>query len=547
LRLDEPRRKAVVVVLLFAFPIAYGGIGQLLGQDTSWDLRNYHYADPYWLLANHMKDVMPAQLQTYYSPVLDIPFYFAVNHFTPRVTGFLLALVQGSSFPILYFIGRRFTIRRLVALGLAALGMLTAGALGELGTIMGDTLTAPFFLGAILLGLRAQGRDPGSEIRAGSGAMHSVGPVFIACAIAGVGTGLKLSGLPIGLGIVCAFPLTTKGVALRITKGLAAAGGLVVGLALSYGWWGYELAERYSNPILPYMNQFFHSLYAPWASNTDTTALPHGILEILFYPFVWTLDSRRVGNYFVELSLVFLELLLLTLFLSSAIRAVRDRERFRLFDTVGQRFLITTVVVSYFVWAVEFGMYRYFIPIEMLSFVAILVCLQALRSRIPIREFEQFGNQLAIGTLVGIVVMSVAFEVPQSWGRSAWSQHYFSASIPSRLTTEPSAFLMLGGNPDGYIVPLFPTDDFFAQVQGNLPPTPFVEKAISKTVAGYRRVYIIWSDPPPKHISPLVLRLSDAKTARSYGFLVDWTSCVDLPADVGAKAHELHVCQLTSA
>ena len=242
---------------------------------------------------------MPAQLQTYYSPVLDIPFYFAVNHLTPRLTAFLLGVVQGTSFPILYLIARRFTPLRLLALALAALGMFTAGAIAEIGTVMGDTLTAPFLLGAILLGLMSLDVTPGPGI----GSRRGSALVFGACGLAGIGTGLKLSGLSIALAVACTFPLTAKGARQRMVAAVAAGCGLVAGVLISYGWWGYELSARYGNPILPYFNQVFHSLYAPWQANTDPTNKPHGILEILFYPVVWTLHPRRVsGPYFQELS-----------------------------------------------------------------------------------------------------------------------------------------------------------------------------------------------------------------------------------------------------
>ncbi len=127
----ENRQKRWTFLLLLFFPFVYAGVSQLLGQDVDFDLQNYHYFDSYWVLVNHMRDVTPAQLQTYLSPLLDVPFYFATQHFPPRLTGSLLAAIQGTAFPLLYLINRHFTARRLVALALAGLGMFTAGALGK--------------------------------------------------------------------------------------------------------------------------------------------------------------------------------------------------------------------------------------------------------------------------------------------------------------------------------------------------------------------------------------------------------------------------------
>jgi hypothetical protein len=80
-------------------PLLFGLGALLLGQDASWDLRDYHYYNPYAFLNNRMSfDVAPAQLQTYYNPMLYIPFYFMVNYLPPPAVGLLLGTVQGINF-----------------------------------------------------------------------------------------------------------------------------------------------------------------------------------------------------------------------------------------------------------------------------------------------------------------------------------------------------------------------------------------------------------------------------------------------------------------
>ena len=227
--LPSPERdlsKQWTVALLVASPLLYAGISQLLGQDTDWDLQNYHFFDSYWLLVNHMRDLTPAQLQTYISPILDVPFYLAADHISPRLTGYLVAAVQGLSFPLLYLINRHFTSRRWVALSLAGLGMLSAGALSELGTIMGDTLVAPLFFGAILIGLHSLDASRSQKYPR----LARATLIVSASALAGVAAGLKLAELPIAVGIAAAFPLVSGTVFQRIGKGLLAIGGLALGI-----------------------------------------------------------------------------------------------------------------------------------------------------------------------------------------------------------------------------------------------------------------------------------------------------------------------------
>ena len=67
---ENDRGKRWTICLLVLFPIVYAAFSQVLGQDTNWDLQNYHYFDSYWLLVNRMRDVVPARLQTYLSPFL---------------------------------------------------------------------------------------------------------------------------------------------------------------------------------------------------------------------------------------------------------------------------------------------------------------------------------------------------------------------------------------------------------------------------------------------------------------------------------------------
>jgi hypothetical protein len=538
-RPDDERWRTVTIAILVAFPFLYGGVSQFLGQDVNWDLQNYHYFDPYWLLVNHMRDILPAQLQTYYSPFLDVPFYDAVNRISPRLLAFLIAVVEGTSFPILYLIGRHFTKSRLIALGLAALGMFTAGAISELGTILGDTLIAPLLLGAVLLGLHSMEND---RLRSGMAPLPWL--VLAAGGLAGVATGLKPSALPVAFGIIVAISLGSAGVRRRLARLVVGGFGLVVGGLIAYGWWGYELWARYRNPFLPYLNQFFHSAYAPKASNTYI--ISRSIWTFLLDPVIWTLNPLRVNeSNFVELSMLFLELVLVVLVISSAIKAVKEKQRFRLFDNARQRYLMTVVVVSYFAWVIEFGIYRYLIPVEMLSFVAIFICLQAMRTRIPIPEFASVGKQLVIGTMAGIVILSLVTEVPGNLGRTSWTSRTFSATIPADLTASPSAFLMLGLQPNGYVVPLFPSDDFFAQLQGNLPPTPVVKQQIIRTASDYRHKYILWSGSPPHHVSAFEQLLSDGATAKAYGYRVSWNQCASFPSTVGAQIHHFHVCPLT--
>src|SRR5690606_2894984 len=62
---------AVVLVSAALFSAA----AVVLGQDVSWDTLNYHAYNPHaWLHGRLHFDLQPAMRQTYFNPLLDVPF-----------------------------------------------------------------------------------------------------------------------------------------------------------------------------------------------------------------------------------------------------------------------------------------------------------------------------------------------------------------------------------------------------------------------------------------------------------------------------------------
>ena len=61
--------------------LLFGGSASLArGTDATWDLRNYHFYNPWALLHGRLYlDYAPAQIQTYLNPLPDLPFYALVR------------------------------------------------------------------------------------------------------------------------------------------------------------------------------------------------------------------------------------------------------------------------------------------------------------------------------------------------------------------------------------------------------------------------------------------------------------------------------------
>jgi hypothetical protein len=171
----------------------------------------------------------------------------------------------------------------------------------------------------------------------------------------------------------------------------------------------------------------------------------------------------------------------------------------------------------------------------MISFTVIFICLQAISTQIGWKPVVSVG-------IIALALLCIISEQPMNQGRSAWSATYFSASIPKSLMHRSAAFLMLGTNPDAYVVPYFPKQDYFAQIEGDLPPTPYLRRIIVKDLSAYRDAFTIWEDPVWQTRTVFADAVQDQ--VEVYGFQVDWNSCNRFPASVGAVPEEFHTCRL---
>src|SRR5947208_14755419 len=116
----------------------WAGFVILLGKDTSWDFRNYHWYAPYALLNHRMAiDVAVAHQASYYNPYLDIPFYWLAGHTRAWIVLGLLGAAQGANMVPLYLMARA-SLRVNVS---QADIKLMAGALSLLGLVGALTLT----------------------------------------------------------------------------------------------------------------------------------------------------------------------------------------------------------------------------------------------------------------------------------------------------------------------------------------------------------------------------------------------------------------------
>jgi len=151
--------------LLAVAPILSGLYALYAGQDTNWDLRNYHFYNPFAFLFNRMgQDIAVGHVATYYNPLMHLPFYWAVTSFSPKIIGFMLGVMAGFNVWLLYGIARQWIglPRRdwtvWACVGVAAVGASGAMNRAEIGTSFGDNIMSLPVLAAIWLVLRFRAR-----------------------------------------------------------------------------------------------------------------------------------------------------------------------------------------------------------------------------------------------------------------------------------------------------------------------------------------------------------------------------------------------------
>src|ERR1700743_1180846 len=140
-------KEALFLGLVILF---WGAFVIVLGKDTSWDFRNYHWYAPYAFLNNRMGfDVVVAHQASYYNPFLDIPFYLLATHTHAWIALGVMGMVQGANVVPLYLIGPEgfaITDRKLAAGALAVAGEFGALTLTEFGTTYYDNVMSVLVL-----------------------------------------------------------------------------------------------------------------------------------------------------------------------------------------------------------------------------------------------------------------------------------------------------------------------------------------------------------------------------------------------------------------
>lgn len=450
---------SIYIFTLLLIPLGIGFLSLTLGQDTNWDLQNYHLYNPYAYLNGRInQDLAPAGAQSYFNPFIDILYYQAINLCDAKLVGFGLGFLQGLNFIVIFFISRN-VINPLkhgakLSFFLAISGVLTVAFLSEIGTTFHDSLTAIFSLSSLLIitsniSSIYDNKNKGIVI------------TLFAGAIVGFGTGLKLVVLIFAVALFLSFFTLTISWQNRLKFAIVFGFGIVLGWLVTGGYWAYLIWQNFGNPLFPFFNNIFHGDFAPYESIRDDRFLPKSLLENIFYPIIFTLDPNRVGE------LKYIQYSWLSVFI--AIVAFLVARLFTIFSnkfslrplTPNNRFVICYFCFAYLLWLNTFGIYRYLTSIELLTpLILFLIVIQLLKSKWTALIAVVFIGILTIVNLRGVV----------DWGRAGWANPVVRLEQNELNTNEPSA-IFLGGQPLAWVIPPLSAKTPFIQAVPNFPVT----------------------------------------------------------------------------
>jgi hypothetical protein len=432
-------------LLLVLVCVGAGFLSILLGPDHYWDLRYYHLYAPWaYLHDRYLYDIGPAQEQGFLNPTADFLLYGLISsplNEAPRIVAFIMGAVHGINAALLLAIVCQVirppeSVERLTLRGAAWLmGVSGAGFVGLLGTSSNDLTCALFVLASLLGVLKVAERAGGRGTWRG----------FAAAGLwAGVGLGLKYTSafMVPGLGAVAVLAALRQ----RTIVGL-----IVFGVAAGLGFFalaGHHLLtlwNAFGNPFFPYLNQIFQSPYFEPTAIWDPRFIPDSFWKLLTFPFYWA----KTNTYVVSeptfrdwrAAIAYVAMVIGVLGLAAGWPRKGRRLHEVLAQTPGLGLVFAFVVVSYFSWALEFGYYRYAVPLEMLTGVVTMGALIWLVD----------DRRLRMAAAIAVLAMAVTTTVHLDWGRRPYTDKYVEVQVPP--LPPRSIVLVATWDPVAYFIP----------------------------------------------------------------------------------------------
>jgi hypothetical protein len=189
-------------------------------------------------------------------------------------------------------------------------------------------------------------------------------------------------------------------------------------------------------------NDIFKSPYAEPASFLDKRFIPKTWFDSVFYPFEWAFDGRpglvsEFGFRDIRIATALsLDALVVLISCHSRIHS-RPKEA-----STGRshRALIIFVFVAYLLWLGTFSIYRYLLPLELLSGAVIVLAIGRL---VPMKAWAAVA-----GATAALCVATTNF---LEWGHRPLEERYIKVTVPPLSSN--TLVVVVGGDPISFFIP----------------------------------------------------------------------------------------------
>ena len=358
------------VIIFFSLLLLSGLYSLFRGQDFNWDLRNYHFYNPYAFLNNRLLfDIEPVGVHSYFSPMLDIFNYLIIRNLTPMLGAFVLGAASGlfafavyKIIRLIYTQDMKLSLIRssnpslymasiLLSLVLAITGFAN---LTQIGTTMNENFIAIPVTWSYYYLLRYQNTSRNKFL-------------WFSGFLVGIALGLKLTAIIFVLALVISFiALNYRKFFSLSTVGFGVA--IIVGFVLINGIWMFKMYQVFGNPFFPSFGSWFNPATATNFVR-DTTFLPKDLLHAVFLPIYLLFPN----NLTCEQTLVEPRYALFLFLFIGAIFKAKDFFKNNLF-----KLLFINLIVGYVFWESIFSIQRYTVSLEALCGILSIVLLNYL-------------------------------------------------------------------------------------------------------------------------------------------------------------------------
>lgn len=539
--LNKPQAPLVAAIIV---PLLFGFYSVILGADANWDLYNYHVYAPFALMNGKVSiDLAPAGFQGYFNPTLDLFPYLLNRTLPPAMSGFLQGMLHGMTFVLVMGIAsvvlpeRPIEDRYRLPILLALSGCLTAVFLSEVGNSMGDNTTALFILGSVSIIV-----SNWSTLRSCN--MAAAMLLVTAGLLAGLSMGLKLTNVVPAFSICVALLFCGRGtLPLRLWLSIGFGVAAIIGFAITGAHWMIRLAQEFGNPLFPqFSNVFPHPLVAP-VGVADMRWRPQGLLETFFWPFIFSVNPRRVGE--LPLRQIIWPIVYMTFWIWT-LRKLWARYLGAATPTLRPEasFLLLFIATAYLLWMQFFSISRYMVSFEVLLPLALFILLTQLR---PYTYARRTAKWLLVAAAAVVLTAGA-----RTWGHEGWGDPLYHAEAPALPDpTHATVLLASAQKPLGWLVSLFHPEIAFVGLATAFPATPaYNEKAqeIARVRGG--PIFVITDGEDNTRASDMAFyddlarRTKLTASPKGCGFLRSIVSQLRLRADVVGSEADDAACRL---